>query len=143
VGWPIQQKIGDYYHMISRDNGADLAWAATFNGEEDVYYLRIPGGTTSVEPAASTIELAGAPNPLVESTALRFTLATSGRARLAVYDASGRRVAKLVDGSTSAGPHTARWNGADAAGRRVKPGLYLCRLETDAESRSIKLMVLR
>src|SRR5262249_9195140 len=36
VGWPNQQKIGDYYHMISRNEGADLAWAATFNGEEDV-----------------------------------------------------------------------------------------------------------
>lgn len=42
VGWPKQQKIGDYYQMISRDDGADLAWAATFNGEEDVYYMLIP-----------------------------------------------------------------------------------------------------
>ncbi|MCZ6767337.1 MAG: T9SS type A sorting domain-containing protein [bacterium] len=41
VGWPNQNKIGDYYHMISDDVGAHLAWAATFNGEQDVYYLRI------------------------------------------------------------------------------------------------------
>ena len=42
IGWPNQQKIGDYYHMVSDTNGADLAWSATFNGEQDVYYLRIP-----------------------------------------------------------------------------------------------------
>ncbi len=41
IGWPQQNKIGDYYDMISDDVGANLAWAATFNGEHDVYYLRI------------------------------------------------------------------------------------------------------
>lgn len=41
VGWPDQSKLGDYYDMISDDVGAHLAWAATFNGEQDVYYLRI------------------------------------------------------------------------------------------------------
>jgi hypothetical protein len=41
VGWPQQNKIGDYYHMISDVVGANLAYAATFNGEEDVYFTRI------------------------------------------------------------------------------------------------------
>jgi hypothetical protein len=41
VGWPNQEKIGDYYHMSSDQVGAHLAWAATLNGEQDVYYLRI------------------------------------------------------------------------------------------------------
>ena len=41
VGWPQQNKLGDYYDMISDRVGADLAYAATFNGEQDVYYLRI------------------------------------------------------------------------------------------------------
>jgi len=41
IGWPQQNKIGDYYHMRSDNVGADLAYAATFNGEQDVYYLRI------------------------------------------------------------------------------------------------------
>lgn len=40
-GFPNQDKIGDYYHMVSDRVGAHLAWAATFNGEQDVYYLRI------------------------------------------------------------------------------------------------------
>ncbi len=41
VGWPQQNKIGDYYHSISDSYGVSLAYAATFNGEQDVYYLRI------------------------------------------------------------------------------------------------------
>ncbi len=41
LGWPNQDKIGDYYHMISDVSGAHLAWSATFNSEQDVYYTRI------------------------------------------------------------------------------------------------------
>lgn len=41
VGFPNQNKIGDYYDMESDLFGAHLAYAATFNGEQDVYYMRI------------------------------------------------------------------------------------------------------
>ena len=41
VGWPQQPKIGDYYHMLSDNLGVNVAYAATFNGEQDVYFLRI------------------------------------------------------------------------------------------------------
>lgn len=41
VGWPQQNKLGDYYDMISDADGANLAYAATFNGEQDVYFIRI------------------------------------------------------------------------------------------------------
>ena len=41
VGLPQQNKIGDYFHMRSDLVGADLAYAATFNDEQDVFFLRI------------------------------------------------------------------------------------------------------
>jgi len=41
IGWPQQNKMGDYFDMTSDNLGADLAYAATFNGEQDVYYIRI------------------------------------------------------------------------------------------------------
>ena len=37
----FNQKLGDYYHMVSDNLGANVAYAATFNGEQDVYFLRI------------------------------------------------------------------------------------------------------
>ncbi|MHB8636975.1 MAG: sialidase family protein [Fimbriimonadaceae bacterium] len=42
VGYPNQNKIGDYIGMISDNTGADVAYSATFNNEEDVYFARIP-----------------------------------------------------------------------------------------------------
>jgi hypothetical protein len=41
VGWPNQNKMGDYFDMVSDDFGAHLAFATTLNGEQDVYYGRI------------------------------------------------------------------------------------------------------
>lgn len=41
LGWPNQNKLGDYYDMVSDNSGASIAYAATFNGEQDVYFLRI------------------------------------------------------------------------------------------------------
>ena len=43
VGFPNQNKIGDYYDMWSDRVGAFLAMSATLNGEEDVYCIRING----------------------------------------------------------------------------------------------------
>jgi hypothetical protein len=45
IGWPNQNKMGDYFDMISEVNGAHLAWAATFNGGQDVYYSFITDTT--------------------------------------------------------------------------------------------------
>jgi FG-GAP-like repeat len=41
IGYPNQSKIGDYITVVSDDDGANVAYAATFNGEEDIYYVRI------------------------------------------------------------------------------------------------------
>lgn len=41
IGWPNQAKIGDYYDMTSDNEGANIAYSATFNGEQDVWFLRI------------------------------------------------------------------------------------------------------
>src|SRR6476646_8842736 len=42
IGYPNQQKIGDYITVVSDNTSANVAYAATFNGEEDIYYVRIP-----------------------------------------------------------------------------------------------------
>src|SRR6266576_1839389 len=42
IGYPNQFKLGDYITVLSDDAGANVAYAATFNGEEDIYYIRIP-----------------------------------------------------------------------------------------------------
>ena len=55
IGYPNQSKIGDYITVVSDDAGANVAYAATFNGEEDIYYVRIPPPTPSPTPAARAV----------------------------------------------------------------------------------------
>lgn len=58
IGWPSQNKIGDYYHMISDNVGADLAFSATFNGEQDVYYMRIGDRDCNSNGIGDSIDIA-------------------------------------------------------------------------------------
>lgn len=40
IGWPNQSKLGDYYHTSSDSAAVNIAYAATFTGGQDVYFLR-------------------------------------------------------------------------------------------------------
>lgn len=59
VGWPRQQKMGDYYHMRSDLLGADLAWAATFNNEQDVYHLRLGPSDCNGNGVDDAVDISG------------------------------------------------------------------------------------
>jgi hypothetical protein len=41
IGYPNQNKIGDYLTIVSDVAGGNVAYSATFNGEEDIYYVRV------------------------------------------------------------------------------------------------------
>ena len=88
-----------------------------------------PTGVVSTPSARFALQQ-NAPNPFNPATTIRFSLAESGNARLAVYDISGRIVRTLVVGQLSAGEHDVVWDGADAAGRPVASGVYVYRLMT-------------
>ncbi|KAA3638376.1 MAG: exo-alpha-sialidase, partial [Proteobacteria bacterium] len=41
LGYPVQRKMGDYIDIVSDNQGAHIAYTATFTGGQDVYYLRV------------------------------------------------------------------------------------------------------
>ena len=57
IGHPQQNKIGDYYHMISSTADAALAYSATFNGEQDVYFVRL--GDCNTNGAHDSTDVSG------------------------------------------------------------------------------------
>lgn len=67
LGYPNQGKMGDYITVVSDNSGANVAYTATFNGEEDVYYLRVPSNDSvpgytialNVSPAAGGMVTGG------------------------------------------------------------------------------------
>jgi hypothetical protein len=45
LGYPNQNKMGDYLTIVSDNTGGNVAYAATFNSEEDIYYVRVAPAT--------------------------------------------------------------------------------------------------
>ncbi len=78
------------------------------------------------------------PNPVRGETTLRFALRESGPAVLAVYDALGREVSRLVDGMTAAGEQSVTFDASALA-----PGLYLVRLDANGAHASQTLVRIR
>jgi hypothetical protein len=97
-----------------------------------------------VPGAARGIRLGPAlPNPFALDLRMSFALERAGRVRLSLHDASGRRVAILVDGWRAAGAHEARWDGRDAQGRDLPNGVYLAVLEAGGARSSRKIAHVR
>ncbi len=47
LGYPNQAKIGDYFQIVSDNEGGNVAYPATFNGEQDIYFVRVTPERTS------------------------------------------------------------------------------------------------
>ncbi|MCH7859938.1 MAG: T9SS type A sorting domain-containing protein, partial [Candidatus Marinimicrobia bacterium] len=83
------------------------------------------------------------PNPFNPITTIRFDLPEQTEVNLIVYNILGRVVARLVDDIRPAGYYELRWDGRDRTGRLVSSGIYIVRLVTPTESRSIKLVMMK
>jgi len=87
--------------------------------------------------------LAVAPNPTRSGSRIRFTIPSTGAASLALFDLSGRRIRTLAEARFEAGPAEIVWDGRDASGRPVGPGMYFLRLGWDRFVDGRKVLVVR
>jgi DNA-binding beta-propeller fold protein YncE len=86
--------------------------------------------------------LSASPNPSSVATRLVFELKRSREVELVIMDASGRLVRRLLQGSLPAGVTTATWDLRTESGARVRPGVFLARLNAAGESRIARVFVL-
>ena len=71
------------------------------------------------------------PNPATKGQAqISFSLAEPSNVTLRIYDASGRIIKTLVNGSLGSGIYNKVWNGRDDNNRTVAEGIYFVTLET-------------
>jgi len=115
-------------HDLNGDGRPDLVTADYFANAVSVL-LNVT--TVSVRdsdlPARFELSLAGA-NPFRAGTSFEIGMPRSARVRLEVYDALGRRVRTLEDGTLPPGRHTRSWDGTSSGGSAVGPGLFFIRL---------------
>ena len=137
-----QQTLSPVTGALQHINFADTSsgWAVTSNGE--VMHYRPPGtsavGTPGgILPSRFSLEQ-NYPNPFNPGTTIRFTIPTSGRVSLKVYDLLGREVSTLVDGLLAAGDHEVRLN---AGG--LSSGMYFYTLRSEGLMSTRKLVLVK
>lgn len=138
VGYPQQQKMGDYFDMKSDDGGAHLAWANTLNGEEDVYYTHITPNIVGLNESRNAEDLSTIrcyPNPFKGQTAVQYTLSRSAGVRGELIGPLGTVVQRFDEGRQDAGSHTITLQGGS-----LLPGVYTFRLTVDGQTRVVKLV---
>ena len=80
------------------------------------------------------------PNPMRGSAELSFEMPAADHVKLTVYDISGRVVSRLVDGTRTAGSHSAVWDGRTGSGRQAPSGVYFVELSGSHSRDTIKLV---
>ena len=96
--------------------------------------LRLP----AIEEVAREA-ISGGPNPTPGRFALTAPLVRGATARLTVFDPSGRRVAVI----TGRAGTPLVWDGRDATGALVSPGVYLYRMEIGKHRQAGRVVVSR
>lgn len=114
----------------------------TLRQEMKTYRLKFSGALGVGGPGGELpqVALRVHPRPVTGSGAssIELTLPHAGRLRVAIFDALGREVVALHDGTLGAGPHTFSWRPGD---RAVAPGTYFARLTFEGkEAGSAKIV---
>ena len=120
--------------------------AIDLHGNESPVAFLQPTGVLDVADGTSLRAEFAAPRPnpvrTGVATSLRFTLARAGDVRLVLHDAQGRAVRLLTSGEHAAGEHAVAFDGLDAVGRRLAPGLYLARIDAPGLRATQRMVVI-
>ncbi len=140
VSWKERMRNGAIYAIQHNRN-------PFVDHPEYVAFIYDSLNTVGVTPPPATPSLRvyqSGPNPFVAQTALGFDLGREAAVTARVFDVHGRAVRTLAAGVQYApGAHRVDWDGRDATGRRVSPGLYLCQIEAGALTGTWRWVVTR
>jgi hypothetical protein len=100
-----------------------------------MHYLEMYSNILSADREAgpvtgATVITSILPNPVIESTTIRFSLAKAGNISLEVYNTNGELVRELASTRHEAGNYAQDWDATDDLHRPLTSGTYMVRLKT-------------
>jgi hypothetical protein len=101
-------------------------------------YAAAPTGVPVTRTEDALVMSPPFPNPARGHVTVSLQLAGSQPVRLGVYDAAGRAVAHLVDGTLAGGQHALQWNAGEIAS-----GVYFLRLDAAGKSEQSRVVLTR
>lgn len=136
--------------VVDDFNGDGLLDVITAGSDGSVNSISVRLGTRTIITAVDVPPVSAGytleqnrPNPFNPVTKIRFAIARAEPVRLRVYDARGRLVSTLLDGSMPAGTHEVSWAGRNQAGQPAASGVYFYKLESGGRSMSRRMVLLK
>ncbi len=86
------------------------------------------------------------PNPFNSATTIEYNLQKSSKVILKIYNTLGQEVRTLIDKFQSYGIKSVVWDGMDNSGKKVSSGVYVYRIQSEADDwpgKSKKLLILK
>ncbi len=122
------------------------------NGQDDFYLIRVNSdGLTGIENIDSFspenfLIMRNYPNPFNSATTIEYNLQKSSKVILKIYNTLGQEVRTLIDKFQSYGIKSVVWDGMDNSGKKVSSGVYVYRIQSEADDwpgKSKKLLILK
>jgi hypothetical protein len=136
---------------IDNDNHGDIVFTSAGLGSDKphIYFLEHDGSselaTDNIEamiPTSSSLDQ-NYPNPFNPQTQFHYSLSNTENIYLAIYDLLGREVFTIHSGLQREGNHNVQWTGVDNTGNLVPSGVYFCRLSSESEMLTKKMVLNR
>jgi hypothetical protein len=109
---------------------------------EDALVVEVPTPELGSNPPPLAI-VRSQPNPWQPGSRVTFELSHQSTGSVRVFNAEGRAVRHLAEGTFEPGIHEVAFDGKDDEGRDLPAGGYFLRLESDAVSAAAKLVMIR
>ncbi|MBD3284997.1 hypothetical protein GF359_01350 [candidate division WOR-3 bacterium] len=97
---------------------------------EGVVNIEAPSGIDEQPLTDPGIRITVSPELVVKPAEISYHLSDPAEVNVSIYDASGRGVRVLAEGTQAQGEHTVLWDGRDGAGYRLSNGCYFVSLRT-------------
>jgi hypothetical protein len=108
-------------------------------------YSIVDDGSTGIPSSRGPMPLSLSiePNPFRSKVCFTVTGAPGSEVKVEVFDILGRRVVGFDVAASESGVGAVIWEGRDARGREVSPGIYVVRVASDTAAISRKALIIR
>jgi len=136
---------------IDNDNHGDIVFTSAGFGSDKphIYFLEHDGSselaTDDIEdiiPKSASLDQ-NYPNPFNPQTQFHYSLSKTENIYLAIYDLLGREIFTIHKGLQRAGNHNVQWTGVNNTGSFVPSGIYFCRLTSESDVFTKKMVLNR
>lgn len=83
------------------------------------------------------------PNPLKNQSTINYSVTQNSKICIEIFNINGKKVKTLINKEQPSGNYSIKWNATDNTGKKLADGIYLCRMMSDNNFYTKKIIVLK